>query len=173
MEHVTLPGNPNLCSQVMVSHLCLRINHPISFMMGVKHFLNCAASLWVDDPWGNPYWLSSCQVCLFCFPPCRDYSFLKLLIHPPDSDCSLHPPSCSQGLWPPVVYIPVGETGNGGVQSVPGLKLGTACFESVRKASSYPIASRAESGEAMGPGELSLLCEEDPKPCSGQREGHA
>lgn len=59
------------------------------------------------------------------------------------------------------------------MQSVPGLRLGTACFESVRKASSDPIASRAVSGEAMGSGELSLLCEEDPKPCSKQREEHA
>lgn len=32
------------------------------------------------------------------------------------------------------------------VQSVPGLRLGTARFESMRKASD-PIASRAESGE--------------------------
>lgn len=35
---------------------------------------------------------------LILFPPCRDYSFvLKLLIHPPDSDCSLHPLSYSAG----------------------------------------------------------------------------
>lgn len=32
------------------------------------------------------------------------------------------------------------------VQSVPGLRLGTVCFESVRKASD-PITSRAEFGE--------------------------
>lgn len=35
---------------------------------------------------------------LILFPPHRDYSLvLKLLIHPPDSNCSLHPPSYSAG----------------------------------------------------------------------------
>lgn len=35
---------------------------------------------------------------LILVPPHRDYSFvLKLLLHPPDSDCSLHPPSYSAG----------------------------------------------------------------------------
>lgn len=42
------------------------------------------------------------------------------------------------------------------VQSVPGLRLGTVCFGSVRKASD-PIASRAEFGEEWSlPGSSSV-----------------
>jgi hypothetical protein len=46
-----------------------------------------------------------------------------------------------------MVYIPVKETGNGG--SVPELRLGTACFESLRKASDH-LSRRAEFRSRSG-----------------------
>lgn len=134
----------------------------------------------MDGPWWNHYWLSSCWTCLFCsllagtILLSLNYCFIPQL---PTAACIL--PATLQGLWPPVVYIPVGETGNGGAVSAR-----TEAGDSVlwkREKSQRPHCKQGRvwkgvSGgfleEAMGPGELILLCEEDPKPFSEQKSMH-
>lgn len=143
MKHVIKSGNLNLCFQVRLTHFWLRINSLNSFKMeatffpwGEKKTLNVTQphfkQLILDGiiTTGSVYWMFSSFLSSFVF---------KLLI--------LLPPAAFihwvtlQGLWSPVVYIPVKETGSD--SSVLGLRLGTACFESLRKASDH-LARRAE-----------------------------
>lgn len=113
---------------------------------------------------------------LVLFPPCRDCSFvLKVLIHPPDSDCSPHASSellCRVSGLPWFTFQ--WEKQEMVVQSVPGLRLGSVLWKREKSQRPHCKQGRVWRGveEAKGPGELILLCEENPKPCSGQRKEH-
>lgn len=99
----------------------------------------------MDGPWWNHYWLSSCRTCLFCSSLAGTvllslkYWFISQILQPASSEllCRVSGLPWFTFQWEKQEMV---------VQSVPGLRLGRVCFESVRKASD-PIASRAEFGE--------------------------
>lgn len=115
-----------------------------------------------------------------CFPPCREYSFvLKLLIHPPDSDCRLHPLSYSAGSLASRGLHSSGRNRKWWCSQCLGWGWGQCALKAWEKPAtpSQVGQSLERSGvfleEEMWPGGLTWLCEQEPKPCSGQREEHA